>query len=141
MIASEKIKTIDSKIQQSKTQYNLDRKTAKTLALSSENVGKYEFSTGEYVLSEKKVLEEAATIKNIEFFPLRSELKKQIDIEKKNDIENYTRFKDSIKQYWMKSVRIHIWFIKILISTNSVLLVKSLESFLMTQNISTSKRF
>ena len=83
MIASEKIKTIDSKIQQSKTQYNLDRKTAKTLALSSENVGKYEFSTGEYVLSEKKVLEEAATIKNIEFFPLRSELKKQIDIEKK----------------------------------------------------------
>ena len=125
MIASEKIKTIDSKIQQSKTQYNLDRKTAKTLALSSENVGKYEFSTGEYVLSEKKVLEEAATIKNIEFFPLRSELKKQIDIEKKNDIENYTRFKDSIKQYWMKSVRIHIWFIKILISTNSVLLVKT----------------
>ena len=43
MIASEKIKTIDNKIKQSKTQYNLDRKTAKTLALSSENVGKYHF--------------------------------------------------------------------------------------------------
>ena len=53
--------------------------------------------TGEDVLSEKKVLEKAATIKNIEFFPLHSELKKQIDIEKKNDIKNYTRFKDSIK--------------------------------------------
>ena len=39
--------------------------------------------TGEDVLSEKKVLEKAATIKNIEFFPLHSELKKQIDIEKK----------------------------------------------------------
>ena len=39
--------------------------------------------TGEDVLSEKKVLEKAATIKNIELFPLRSELKKQIDIEKK----------------------------------------------------------
>ena len=38
MSISEKIKTIDNKIEQNKAQYNLDRQTAKISALSSENV-------------------------------------------------------------------------------------------------------
>ena len=38
MRISEKIKTIDNKIEQNKAQYNLDRQTAKISALSSENV-------------------------------------------------------------------------------------------------------
>ena len=38
MSISEKIKTIDIKIEQNKAQYNLDRQTAKMSALSSENV-------------------------------------------------------------------------------------------------------
>ena len=37
MTVSEKIKTIDNKIQQHKAQYDLDRQTAKISALSSEN--------------------------------------------------------------------------------------------------------
>ena len=42
MAVSEKIKTIDSKIEQSKARDGLDRQTAKISALSSGNVGKYE---------------------------------------------------------------------------------------------------
>ena len=38
MSISEKIKTIDNKIEQNKAQYNLDRQTAKILGLSSGNM-------------------------------------------------------------------------------------------------------
>ena len=53
MTITEKIKTIDNKIEQNKTQYSLERQTASISALSSGNVGKYEFLTGKYVLPEK----------------------------------------------------------------------------------------
>ena len=59
MTDSEKIKTINKKIEQNKAQYDLDRQTAKISALSSGNVSKYEFLIGEDVLSEKKLLEKA----------------------------------------------------------------------------------
>ena len=45
MIISEKIKKISNKIEQNKVQYDLDRKTANNSALSSRQVGKYEFVT------------------------------------------------------------------------------------------------
>ena len=45
--------TIGNKIEQNKSQYNLNRKKAKTWPLLSENVGKYEFLTGQDILSEK----------------------------------------------------------------------------------------
>ena len=47
MTVSEKIKTINIKIEQNKAQCYLESWTAKILALSSGIVGKYEFSTGE----------------------------------------------------------------------------------------------
>ena len=53
MCISEKIKTIDNNIKQNKARYDLDRQTAKILALSSANVSKYEFLTGKDVLSKK----------------------------------------------------------------------------------------
>ena len=40
MSISDKIKTINRKIEQNKTQYNLDRQTAKISALSSGNLSK-----------------------------------------------------------------------------------------------------
>ena len=49
---SDKIKTIDNKLKQSKAQHSLDRQTAKISVSSLENVSKYEFSMGEYVLPE-----------------------------------------------------------------------------------------
>ena len=83
MTVSEKIKTTDNKIEQNKAQYNLDRQTAKILALSSGNVGKYEFVTGKYFFPEKELLEKLSIRKRLEFLPLGSELKKQTDIAKK----------------------------------------------------------
>ena len=59
MTISEKIKTIDNEIEQNKAQYNLDRQTANISALSSGNVGKYEFLTGEDVLPVRALLEKA----------------------------------------------------------------------------------
>ena len=41
MTASEKIKTVNNKIEQNKAQYSLERQNAKILALSSGNIGKY----------------------------------------------------------------------------------------------------
>ena len=60
MTASEKIKTNDNKIEQIKAQYDLESQAAKISALSSGNIGKYEFLTGEEGLSEKGLLEKSA---------------------------------------------------------------------------------
>ena len=43
MIISEKIKAINSEIEQNKFQYDLDSETAKIYALSFGNVSKYDF--------------------------------------------------------------------------------------------------
>ena len=45
MAVSEKTKTVSNKIEQNKTQYNLDKQTVKISVLSSGNAGKYEFLT------------------------------------------------------------------------------------------------
>ena len=71
---SEKIKAINNKIEQNKAQYKLDRHIAKTSALSSRNVGKYEFVTGEEILPEDELLLKASTIKIFEYLPSNSEL-------------------------------------------------------------------
>ena len=76
MTVSEKIKTVNKKIEQNKAQYKLNRQTAKISTLSSGNIGKYEFLTGKDVLQGKDSLEKAATIKRFEHSPLGSELKK-----------------------------------------------------------------
>ena len=82
MTITEKIKTIDKKIEQNIAQYDLDRQTAKVLVLSSGNVTKYEFLTSKDVLAEKYLLQKAATMKRFEYSPLDKELKAQIDIAK-----------------------------------------------------------
>ena len=67
MTLSKKIKAVNNKIQQNKAQYNLDRQTAKSSALSSGNVNKYEFLIGKDVLPEKDLLpEKPATIKRFQ---------------------------------------------------------------------------
>ena len=76
MTVSEKIKTINNKIEQNKAQYDLDRQTAKISDLSLENVSKYEFLTRKDVLPENELLEKAVGIKIIEYSPLGKELKK-----------------------------------------------------------------
>ena len=56
MTIIEKLKIIDSEIEQNKAQYNFYRQTAKISALSSGNVSKYEFLTGREVYQKKKKL-------------------------------------------------------------------------------------
>ena len=75
MTGSQKIKTIDSKIEQNKAKYDLDRQTAKIPALSSGNVTINEFLAGKDILPEKDLLEKAATMKWFESLPLGKELK------------------------------------------------------------------
>ena len=55
MSISEKIKTINNKIEQNKAQYDLDTQTANISALSSRNVSKYEFLTDKNVDKKKKI--------------------------------------------------------------------------------------
>ena len=43
MTVSEKIKTVDNKIEKSQSQYGLERQATKTSALTSRNVGKSKF--------------------------------------------------------------------------------------------------
>ena len=47
MTVTDQIKTLDRKIMQNEAQYDLDRKAAKISALSSKNLDKYEYLTGE----------------------------------------------------------------------------------------------
>ena len=53
MTVSGKIKSIHSKIEQTKNRFIFDRETAKISVLSSQNVGKYKFLTGKDLLPEK----------------------------------------------------------------------------------------
>ena len=100
MSISEKIKTINNKIEQNKAQYDLDRQTAKISALSSGNVRKYEFLIGKDFLPEKDLLEKAATMKRFEYLPLGKELKPQTDIAKKQyqELVNTYEFDNIIKK-------------------------------------------
>ena len=47
MTVTDQIKILNRKIRQNKSQYDLDRETAKVSALSSNNLDKYELLTGE----------------------------------------------------------------------------------------------
>ena len=47
MTITDQIKILNKKIMQNEAQYDLDRKAAKMSALSSNNLDKYEYLTGE----------------------------------------------------------------------------------------------
>ena len=68
-------KAINNKIEQNKSQYDLNRHTAKNSALSSGSIGKYELWTDKDVLHEKKLLDKATIMKRFEYFPLGKKLK------------------------------------------------------------------
>ena len=84
-LVPEKVKTINSKYEQSKAQYNLDKQASKISLLSSGSVGKYELLKDENILPEKKLLGKPATIKRIEKqkkrrLSLRKELKSKLTL-------------------------------------------------------------
>ena len=68
--------TIDDKIRDEKLQYDINREEAKMSALSSGKIDKYEFLTGEEILSsdQSRTIEQA----NFTYSPLRKACEKQI---------------------------------------------------------------
>ena len=83
MSISDKIKTINYKIDQNKTQYNVDRQTAMISTLLSGNVSKCQSLIGKDVLPGKDLLGKAAAIKSFEYSPLGKELIKQTSFAEK----------------------------------------------------------
>ena len=66
MTLTDKLKILDVKIRANQTQYDLDREAAKISALSSKELHKYEYLTGEDLGYKAGVVEKA----KFEFFPL-----------------------------------------------------------------------
>ena len=67
MTITDQIKILDRKIEQNEVQYDLDRKAAKISALSSENLDKYEYFTGEDLNYKPSTVEQA----RFDYSPLR----------------------------------------------------------------------
>ena len=59
MTVTDQIKILNRKIKQNEAQYDLDRKAAKISALSSNNLDKYEYLTGEDLNYKPSTVEQA----------------------------------------------------------------------------------
>ena len=70
--------TIDEQIRDEKLQYDINREAAKISALSSDKINKYEYLTGEEILSsnQKQIIEQA----KFTYSPLEKALEKQTKI-------------------------------------------------------------
>ena len=77
MTVTDQIKVLDRKIKQNEAQYDLDRKAAKISALSSNNLDKYEYLTGENLGLKRSPVEQA----KFEYSPLGQIFNKGLDKE------------------------------------------------------------
>ena len=75
MKVTDQIKVLDKKIMQNEAQYDLDRKAAKISALSSNNLDKYEYLTGEDLGLKPSTVEQA----KFEYSPLCKIFNKGLD--------------------------------------------------------------
>ena len=78
MTMTDQIKLLNRKIMQNEAQYDLDRKAAKISALSSNNLDKYEYLTGEDLGLKLSTVEQA----KFEYSPMGKIFNKGLD---KND--------------------------------------------------------
>ena len=102
MTITDQIKILDQKILQNEAQYDLDRKSAVISARSSNNLDKYEYSTGEDLGLKPSTIEKA----RFQYSPLgtvlSNKLKKITNINKKikdknliyNSQHSFIKFKD-----------------------------------------------
>ena len=81
MIITDEIKILGRKIMQNEAQYDLDRKAAKISALSSNNLGKYEYLTGEDLGLKPSTVEQA----KFEYSPLGKIFNKGLDKDDKKE--------------------------------------------------------
>ena len=82
MTITDQIKILDKKIMQNEAQYDLDRKAAKTSALSSNNLNKCEYLTGEDLGLKPSTAEQA----KFEYSPLGKDFNKWLDKDDKKRI-------------------------------------------------------
>ena len=75
MTVTDQIKILNRKIMQNEAQYDLDRKAAKISALSSNNLDKYEYLTGEDLGLKPSIVEQA----KFEYSPLGKIFNKELD--------------------------------------------------------------
>ena len=75
MTLIEQVKILDDKIKANKAQYDLDRKSAKISALSSDELEKYEYLTGENLGYKPGVIQKA----KFEYSPLGKVFNKRLD--------------------------------------------------------------
>ena len=81
MTAADQIKILDRKTKLNEAQYGLDRKAAKISALSSGNMDKYEYLTGEDLDYKPSTVERA----KFEYSPLGKFLNKGLEEEDKKE--------------------------------------------------------
>ena len=81
MTVTDQIKILDRKIMQNEAQYDLDRKAAKISALSSNNLDKYEYLTGEDLGLKPSTVEQA----KFEYSPLGKAFTKGLDKDDQKD--------------------------------------------------------
>ena len=75
MTLTEQVKILDDKIEENKAQYDLDREAAKISALSSGELEKYEYLTGEDLGYKPDVIQKA----KLEYSPLGKVFNKGLD--------------------------------------------------------------
>ena len=81
MTVTDQIKILDRKIMQNEAQYDLDRKAAKMSALSSNNLDKYDYSTGEDLGLKPSTVEQT----KLEYSPLGKIFNKALDEDDKKE--------------------------------------------------------
>ena len=80
MTINKQVKILDDKIRANKTQYDLDRQAAKISALSSGELEKYKYLTGEDLGYKPDVVQKA----KFEYSPLSQVFNKGLDVSEKN---------------------------------------------------------
>ena len=81
MAVIDQIKLLDRKIKQNEAQYDLGRKVAKISALSSNNLDKYEYLTGENLSLKPSTAEQA----KFEYSPLSKVFNKELNEDDKKE--------------------------------------------------------
>ena len=85
MTLTDELKILDDKIKTNQTQYDLDREAAKISALSSKELGKYEYLSGEDLGYKPGVVKQA----KFEYSPLGAALNSKVK-SKRNKVVNKT---------------------------------------------------
>ena len=86
MTVTDQINILNRKIKQSESQYDLDKKTAEISALSSKNLDKYEYLTGEDLSFKPSTVEK----EKFEYSPLGLTLSKAF---RQNEVKSVTKNK------------------------------------------------